>query len=148
MTLWAVAVFAVFSSAAASPRTDGRWTSSENVSMAGTAKVGSQFFLDVVVAADGTFRGSWAQYECFSYPGAYGINIVACQRRREEARASGRFDLAEETGSIELAGLGKTSLRVTIGAGPKGEARLKLELPPGWLKQGEPVLYETTLTRR
>jgi hypothetical protein len=126
----------------------GRWTSNDNVAMAGTAKAGAKFFLDIVVARDGSFQGSWEQYVCFNYPGAYGIVTVACQRSRKPEPASGRLDTASRTGQIELKALGKTSLRFRSASNHKGQPQLEIELPREWLKQGDPVLYETSLNPR
>jgi hypothetical protein len=128
--------------------TSGRWASSDNVSMTGTAKAGAKFFLDVVVAGDGSFKGTWDQYVCFNYPGAYGVAIVSCQRARKPEPASGRLDAASRTGQIELKGLGKSSFQYKAGPDKKGQPQLDIELPRGWLKQGDPVLYETSLNPR
>ena len=135
-------ILALCSSAAASPGL-GRWTSSDNVS-----KPGSKFFLDVVVSDGGAFRGSWEPYDCFNYPGPYGIPIVACQRSRRGAAAAGRLDVASGSGRIELEGLGETSFRWRVTSDANGKAKLEMELPRDWLKEGAPVLYETSLSRR
>jgi hypothetical protein len=116
--------------------------------MSGTAKAGARFFLDVVVSGDGRFKGSWEQYVCFNYPGAYGIAIVSCQRARKPEPASGRLDTAARSGQIELKGLGKTSFRFKTSSSQKGQPQLDIELPREWLKQGNPVLYETSLNPR
>ena len=121
----------------------GRWASNDNASMS-LAKAGSKFFLDVVVSADGSFKGTWEQYTCFNYTGPYGIVTAACQRAKKPSPASGRFDKAG-TGSINLQGLGKSSLRFKAAANQKGTPQLDIELPRTWLKQGDPVLYETSL---
>jgi hypothetical protein len=123
----------------------GRWASNNNVSMTG-GKAGAKFFLEVVVAADGSFTGSWEQYLCFNYPGAYGIVTVACQRSRKPQAASGRLDAAAGTGRIELKGLGKSSFRFKSATNAKGQPQLDIELPCDWLKEGEAVLYETSLS--
>ena len=123
----------------------GRWASSDNVSSSGTAKAGARFFLDVTVAADGSFKGTWEEYVCFNYPGAYGVQIVSCQRSKKPSPASGRLDAAARTGTIDLQRLGKTSLRFKASTTQKGQPQLDIELPREWLKQGAPVLYETSL---
>lgn len=128
--------------------TPGRWASNDNVSTTASATAGSKFFLDVVLSKDGTFRGSWEQYVCFNYPGAYGINILACQRSQEAAAASGRFDLSSQAGQIELEGLGQTPFRFKLTSDSKGQAQLDIELPRDWLKQGAPILYATSLNPR
>ena len=76
----------------------GRWSSNDNVALS-TAKAGSRFFLDVVVARDGSFKGTWEQYTCFNYTGAYGIVTAYCQRDKKPLQASGRL----EATSVEAA---------------------------------------------
>lgn len=148
----ALAVFALWSISAgvahAATVTPGRWASNDNVSMSGSAKAGAKFFLDIVLAKDGSFRGSWEEYVCFNYPGAYGINIVACQRSKKASAASGRLDLGAGAGEIELERLGETSCRFRLISNAKGQAQLEIELPREWLKQGDSVLYETSLNPR
>jgi hypothetical protein len=126
--------------------TAGRWASGDNVSSSGTAKAGARFFLDVAVSGDGSFKGTWEEYVCFNYPGAYGIAIVSCQRTRKPSPAAGRLDSASRTGQIELQRLGKTSFRFKTTSTQKGQPQLDIELPREWLKQGDPVLYETSLS--
>ena len=109
------------------------------------AKAGSKFFLDVVVSADGSFKGTWEEYVCFNYTGPYGIVTAACQRSKNPSPASGRIDLKAGTGSIDLARLGKGSFKFKAAANQKGQPQLDIALPPTWLKQGDPVLYETSL---
>ena len=154
-TIAAIALGAcsIFSMAAERPDTaaavtSGRWASTDNVSMSGAAKAGAKFFLDIVIAGDGAFKGTWEQYVCFNYPGAYGVAIVSCQRTRKPEPASGRLDAASRTGRIELKGLGKTAFRFKTSANQKGQPQLDIELPREWLKQGDPVLYETSLNPR
>ena len=124
--------------------TEGRWASNDNVAMAHT-KAGSKFFLDVVVAGDGSFKGTWEEYVCFNYTGAYGIVTVSCQRSRKPSSASGRLDRSAGTGTMNLSRLGKSSFKFKTATTKKGELQLDIELPREWLKQGAPVLYETSL---
>jgi hypothetical protein len=106
----------------------GRWASNDNVSMSGSAKAGSRFFLEIVVSGDGSFKGSWEH-----------------QRTRKAEPASGRLDAAARTGQVELKGLGKTSFKFKTSSNQKGQPQLDIEMPRDWMKQGEPVLYETSL---
>jgi hypothetical protein len=129
---------------AADPLT-GRWASSDNVSSSGTAKAGARFFLDVTVAGDGSFKGTWEEYVCFNYPGAYGIQIVSCQRSKRAQPASGRLNAAASSGEINLKGMGKSSFTFKAAKTQKGQPQLDVVLPKDWLKQGAPVLYETSL---
>jgi hypothetical protein len=125
----------------------GRWASNDNASLS-VSKAGSRFFLDVVVAADGTFKGSWEEYACFNYTGPYGIVTAACQRSRKPSPASGRLDRTAGTGTISLDRMGKSPFRFKARKSGKGEPQLDIELPREWLKQGAPVLYEASLNPR
>jgi hypothetical protein len=120
----------------------GRWSSNDNY--ATTGKAGSRFFLDVIVAPDGSFKGSWEEYVCFNYSGPYGIVTVSCQRSKKPSPASGKLDAAG-AGSIDLARLGKSAFRYRNAPNKKGQPQLDLELPREWLKQDAPVLYEASL---
>jgi len=132
---------------AADPVT-GRWASSDNVSSSGTAKAGARFFLDITVAGDGSFKGTWEEYVCFNYPGAYGIQIVSCQRSKKAQPAAGRLNAAAGSGEIDLKGMGKSSFTFKSAKTQKGQPQLDIALPKEWLKQGAPVLYETSLNPR
>ena len=67
----------------------------------------------------------------------------------EEAFAGLRPALsAARTGTVDLKGMGKTSLRFKAATTKEGEPQLDIELPKDWLKQGAPVLYETSLNPR
>ena len=125
----------------------GRWASNDNASMS-TAKAGSKFFLDVVVSRDGSFKGTWEEYVCFNYTGPYGIVTAACQRSKKPSPASGRLDASAGTGRIDLERLGKGTFKFKAAANQKGQPQLDIELPRNWLKQGDPVLYETSLSLR
>jgi hypothetical protein len=148
MSLSMVAACLLAASAGAADPVTGRWASSDNVSSSGTAQAGARFFLDVTVAADGSFKGTWEEYVCFNYPGAYGIAIVSCQRSKKPSPASGRLDAAARTGVVDLQRMGKTSLRFKATTTKKGQPQLDIELPRDWLEQGAPVLYETSLNPR
>ena len=126
----------------------GRWASSDNVATTDPAKVGAKFFLDMVVAGDGSFKGTWEQYVCFNYPGPYGIVTVACQRARQAQAASGRLDAVSGTGQIDMKGLGKSAFRFKATTNQKGQPQLDIELPRNWQDPRTPVLYETSLFPR
>src|SRR5262249_46976757 len=55
----------------------GHWTSEQHVTFTNPSRAGSSFYLDIVVAEDGTFQGSWDAYSCSSYATAYGA-IISC----------------------------------------------------------------------
>lgn len=119
----------------------GHWVSTEHVTFTNPSLAGSSFFLDIVIARDGTFQGVWDAYSCFSYPGAYGISIISCTRVQRPAKARGKFNAAARNGEIELDQLGRTTFAYSLGS------KLLLELPKDWLKQGAPVLYTSELVR-
>ena len=147
-SLWMVAACLTAMQAGAADPVTGRWASSDNVSSSGTAKAGARFFLDVTVAGDGSFKGTWEEYVCFNYPGAYGIQIVSCQRSKKAQPASGRLNAASGSGEIDLKRMGKSSFTFKAANTQKGQPQLDIELPKDWLKQGAPVLYETSLNPR
>jgi len=118
----------------------GRWVSTESVTFTNPSRAGSSFFLDIVIANDGTFQGTWDAYSCISYPGPYAMTI-SCSRVKRPAKARGKLDLTARSGEIELDQLGRTSFVYTIGT------ELLLELPKDWLKQGDAVLYTSKLGR-
>lgn len=120
----------------------GRWASTDHVTFTNPARAGSSFYLDIVIAKDGTFQGVWDAYTCFSYPGAYSTVTISCSRVKKPAKARGKLDLATGSGELELDQLGRSSFKYTLG--PK----LALELPKHWLKQGDPVLYASQLERK
>lgn len=122
---------------------EGRWTSGEHVTFTGS-KVGSTFFLDITIAADGSFKGTWEEYVCFASAGPYGTTITSCQRSKHASPAKGRLDVAKGEGQIALERLGESAFRFKLAASPK--RTLDFELPRDWLKQGTPVLYETRLS--
>lgn len=143
-----LALLAVAAFPAPALGTEGRWTSSEHVTSTTPKTTGAKFFLDVTIAADGTFKGTWEEYVCFNYSGPYGIVTVSCQRSKKPSPASGRLNRAAGTGSIDLNRLGSSPFRFKTGTDKKGQPQLDLELPREWLKQGAPVLYEATLNRK
>jgi hypothetical protein len=119
----------------------GRWVSTEYVTFTNPARAGSAFFLDVVIAKDGSFQGTWDEYSCISYPGPYSTVTISCSRVQRPAKARGRFDLTARSGEIELDRLGRSSFGYTLGT------ELIVELPKDWLKQGDAVLYTSKLAR-
>ncbi len=119
----------------------GRWVSTQHVTFTNASLAGSSFFLDIVIAKDGTFQGTWDTYTCFSYPGPYSTTIISCSRVQRPAKARGKFDLTARSGEIELDQLGRTSFAYTLGT------ELLLQLPKDWLKQGNAVLYTSKLAR-
>jgi hypothetical protein len=119
----------------------GRWVATEHVTFTNPALAGSAFYLDVVVAPDGTFQGTWDTYTCLSYPGPYSTTIISCSRVKRPAKARGKLDATAGTGEIQLDGLGRSAFTYRLGT------ELLLELPKSWARQNEPVLYTSKLAR-
>jgi hypothetical protein len=119
---------------------EGRWISPESVTFTNPALAGSAFHLDIVVAQDGAFQGTWDSYQCFSYPSTYGA-IISCSRVKHPAKARGRLDRMAGRGEIELEKLGRTSFKYKLAK------ELVLELPKDWQRKGgDAVLYTSKLS--
>lgn len=133
-----LAVVALFASRAWSQAPVGVWQSPKSVTFTNPALAGSEFALEVEVGADGRFKGTWGQYLCTSFPGAYGVAIISCSRS-DGGAARGVFT-ADGAGQIELGGLGRASLRWT-----SSTEELSIELPRDWQDAETPVLYRSKL---
>jgi len=113
----------------------GRWISASSVSYTNAAMTSADIYLEVAIAADGAFQGSWARYLCFAQ--AYGI--WSCGKGSIEGTASGRLE-ANGTGSIELERVGRSTLVWR----PKSSSEITLELPRNWQGGG---LFRSTVKR-
>jgi hypothetical protein len=113
----------------------GRWVSTEWATVTNAAYASADFYLDISVASDGSFSGSWARFVCLT--GAYGI--ISCSLNNIEGSAHGRLD-ADGTGQIELERLGRSHLAWSTTANG-----ISIELPSNW--QGDRVLYRTAVHR-
>ena len=118
----------------------GKWQSAASTTYTNPGLTGSRLYLDIDVAADGSFRGAWGQYLCTAYPGAYGISIYSCSRTGSN-RVSGRFD-PDRRGTIDLEQLGRSAFTWTA---PNLD-ELELDLPKNW-RGRDAVLYQARLTR-
>ena len=114
----------------------GRWVSTEWASYTNAAMLSADFYLEVAIAGDGSFQGSWARYQCLTQ--AYGI--WSCGKGPLEGSVSGRLD-ASGTGQIDLERLGRSALTWTARSG----SEVVLELPSAW--QGQNVLFRATIKR-
>lgn len=119
----------------------GHWVSPGSVSFSDPLLAGSSFFLDIVIARDGTFEGAWDQYSCFSFRGGFNIMITSCTRAQRPAKVYGQFSEATQNGVIVLDQVGRTSFAYSLGT------KLFLELPEDWLKEDIPVLCKSELVR-
>jgi hypothetical protein len=114
---------------------EGRWVSPPHMSYTNAAMVSADIYLEVAIAGDGGFRGSWGRYLCLTQ--LYGI--WSCGKSPLEGAVSGRL-AADGTGAIELERVGRT----TLAWKPKSATELVLELPRDW--QGG-VLFRSTVKR-
>jgi hypothetical protein len=146
LAMIAVCILLPVSGRAESEVAAGRWVSPDHMTVSGPGKVGARFFLDIALAADGSFKGSWEAYDaCFTSSGPYGINTTSCQRSKKPKPAAGRLDAASKEGKVVLEGLGESALRFKLGSTSSGKPQLEIALPKDWQKQGDPVLYEALL---
>jgi len=120
---------------AASSAVAGRWVSTEWATVTNAAYASADFYLDITVASDGSFSGSWARFVCLT--GAYGI--LSCSLNNIEGSASGRLD-ADGTGTIDLDRLGRSQL-----AWSYQTDGIHIQLPSNWA--GENVLFRSTIKR-
>ena len=120
----------------------GKWRSAAWETHTNPALTGSGLYLDIDVARDGSFRGTWAQYFCTAQPGAYGISIHSCSTNPTGRKpVSGKFGPGRE-GVIDLEQLGRSAFTWTA---PSTD-ELTIDLPRNW--QGrDAVLYRARMTR-
>lgn len=121
----------------------GSWLSARSATYTNPFLAGSEIYLDINVAADGSFRGSWQQYICLSSPGAYGVNIISCSLPQGGRPASGRLGSGGK-GEIELDQLGRSTFRWTS----LSADQLSIELPKNWHSTDSSVLHRARLWRR
>jgi len=118
----------------------GNWQSARSATYTNPALTGADLYLDINVAKDGSFRGTWGQYLCTAYPGAHGISIYSCTRTGSN-RVSGRFGPGRQ-GTIDLHKLGRSPFAWNAPA--PGE--VVIDLPKNW-QGSDAVLYRTRMTR-
>jgi hypothetical protein len=118
----------------------GNWQSARSATYTNPALTGADLYLDINVAKDGSFRGTWGQYLCTAYPGAHGISIYSCTRTGSN-RVSGRFGPGRQ-GSIDLDKLGRSPFAWNAPA--PGE--VVIDLPKNW-QGSDAVLYRARMTR-
>jgi hypothetical protein len=96
----------------------------------------ADFYLEITIAKDGAFRGSWARYVCLVQ--TYGI--WSCGKGQLEGTASGQLD-ANGSGRIQLERLGRSTLVWTS----RSPNELSMELPRNW--QDDSTLFRSTVKR-
>jgi hypothetical protein len=120
----------------------GKWRSGAAETHTNPALAGAGLYLDLDVASDGSFRGTWGQYFCTAYPGAYGIAIHSCSMNPTTRKpVSGRFGPGRQ-GVIDLQQLGRSAFTWTA---PSSD-ELTIELPKNW-QGGGAILYRARMTR-
>ena len=137
------AIAAAASASAQEPqRPTGKWRSGAAETHTNPALAGAGLYLDLDVASDGSFRGTWGQYLCTAYPGAYGVAIHSCSLSHATRKpVSGRFGPGHQ-GVIDLQQLGRSAF---TWAAPSAD-ELTIDLPRNW--QGDDaVLYRARMTR-
>ena len=141
--LLAGAVAAAVGASAQEPQLPrGKWRSGAAETHTNPALAGSGLYLDLDVAGDGSFRGTWGQYLCTAYPGAYGIAVHSCSMSPASQRpVSGRFGPGRR-GVIDLQQLGRSAFTWTA---PSAD-ELAIELPRNW-QGADAVLYRARMTR-
>lgn len=118
----------------------GSWQSAGSATYTNPALTGADLYLDINVSKDGSFRGTWGQYLCTTYPGAYGISTYSCTRTGSN-RVSGRFG-ARGQGTIDLDKLGRSPFAWTA---PSAD-EVTIDLPKNW-QGSDAVLYRARMTR-
>src|SRR5687767_6315729 len=113
----------------------GKWRSTGWETYTNPGLTSAGLYLDIDVARDGSFRGTWAQYFCTVQPGAYGVAVYSCSMNPTGSKpASGRFGPGRQ-GVIDLEQLGRSSFTWTAASTDE----LAIDLPRNW--QGDAVLY-------
>jgi hypothetical protein len=120
----------------------GKWKSLAWETYTNPAYTGAVFHLDIDVARDGSFRGTWGQYFCTVQAGAYGVAVYSCSMNGGTTKSvTGRFGPGRQ-GAIDLAELGRSAFTWSA---PSAD-EVAIELPKNW--QGEDaVLYRARMTR-
>jgi hypothetical protein len=102
---------------------------------------GAEFYLEIDVSDDGSFRGAWGRYSCSGVtPGAFGINTFPCRFSGTREPATGRFGPGGQ-GVIELGKFGRAAFSWDASTADL----LAIDLPKNW--RGDAVLYRARLTR-
>ena len=87
----------------------------------------AEFYLNIDVASDGSFRGQWGEYTCVPSIGAYGYSTYPCRSSASSGRVSGNFSPAGQ-GVIELEKLGRSAFNWST----PSSNELAIDLPRNW----------------
>ena len=120
----------------------GKWRSSVAETYTNPALTSAGLYLDLDVARDGSFRGTWGQYFCTAYPSAYGIAVHSCSMNPTTRKpVFGRFGPGRQ-GVIDLEQLGRSAFTWTA---PSAD-ELAIDLPKNW-RGKDAILYRARMTR-
>ena len=120
----------------------GKFRSGTTETFANAFLAGAGLYLDIDVASNGNFTGSWGQYFCTGYPGAYGIAIQSCSMYGGTKPVSGRFGPGNQ-GVINLEQLGLSTFTWTAASADE----LAIDLPKYWRGEEEDILWRARMTR-
>lgn len=101
----------------------------------------AEFYLNIDVASDGSFRGQWGEYTCVPSIGAYGSSTYPCRSSGSSGRVSGGFDSAGQ-GVIELEKLGRSALNWST----PSINEMAIDLPRNW-QGSQAVFHRARMTR-
>jgi hypothetical protein len=101
----------------------------------------AEFYLNIDVASDGSFRGQWGEYTCVSSIGALGSSTFPCRSGASSGRASGSFAPSGQ-GVIELEKLGRSAFDWNA----PSMNELAIDLPRHW-QGSEAIFHRARLTR-
>ena len=101
----------------------------------------AEFYLNIDIASDGSFRGQWGEYTCVPSIGAYGYSTYPCRSAASSGRVSGNFSRPGQ-GVIELEKLGRS----TFNWSAPSINELAIDLPRNW-QGSEAVFHRARMTR-
>jgi hypothetical protein len=101
----------------------------------------AEFYLNIDIASDGSFRGQWGEYTCVPSIGAYGYSTYPCRSSASSGRVSGNFSPAGQ-GVIELEKLGRSAFNWST----PSITELAIDLPRNW-HGSEAVFHRARMTR-
>lgn len=130
--------------AQAPPAPVGNWQSARNdtfISPLHPVVTRAEFYLNIDVANDGSFRGEWGEYTCGASIGAYGYSTFPCRSSTSNVRVSGRFGPAGQ-GVIEVQKLGRSGFTWSM----PSINELAIDLPRNW-QGSEAVFHRARMTR-
>ena len=122
----------------------GNWQSARNDTFSSPLHpvvTGAEFFLNIDISNDGSFRGVWGEYACAPSTGAYGVSTFPCRSSATTSRVSGKFGPGSQ-GTIDLEKLGRSAF--TWSSPSTNE--LAIDLPRNW-RGNDAVFNRARMTR-